>query len=232
MADDWGADDPFTSPDDPEAAAREQRRREREERRQAREGGGETPPPSGSPPASSPPAATPPPPPPAPDPPVPPRSAEEEFWDEDPEAFEEEEQEPAPPAPASPRRPRAPSGPRAPRPGAGVLGAMRRHPLRIVGAVVGLLALWFLVALFQPLHGSGSGRVEVTIPKGSSVSEVGDILGEKGVVSSSTLFQVRVTIAGKRSSLYPGRFVMAEDMPYGDAIDTLSTAPVKQVSTI
>jgi UPF0755 protein len=109
---------------------------------------------------------------------------------------------------------------------------MRRHPLRIVGAVVGLLALWFLVALFQPFHGSGSGRVQVTIPKGSSVSEVGDILGEKGVVSSSTLFQVRVTIAGKRSSLYPGHFMMAKDMSYGDAIDTLSTAPVKKVSAI
>ena len=89
--------------------------------------------------------------------------------------------------------------------------------------------LWFLFALFQPFHGDGSGRVVVTIPKGASVSEVGDILDDRGVVSSSTLFQVRVTLAGKRSDLYPGRFVLASDMSYGAAIDALSTAPVKKV---
>jgi uncharacterized YceG family protein len=104
--------------------------------------------------------------------------------------------------------------------------------LRIVGALVALLVVWFLVALFQPFHGDGSGRVVVRIPKGASASEVGDILDEHGVVSSSTLFQVRVTIAGKRSDLYPGRFVLASDMSYGDAIDALTTAPVKKVATV
>ena len=41
-----------------------------------------------------------------------------------------------------------------------------------------------------------------------------------------------MTIAGKRSDLYPGRFVLASDMSYGAAIDALSTAPVKEVTTI
>ena len=72
----------------------------------------------------------------------------------------------------------------------------------------------------------------VTVPKGASVSEVGDLLDERGVVSSSGLFQARVTIAGKRSDLYPGRFVLASDMSYGAAIDALSTPPVKEVTTI
>jgi uncharacterized YceG family protein len=92
--------------------------------------------------------------------------------------------------------------------------------------------LWFLIALFQPLHGDGSGEVVVTIPKGSSVAEVGDLLDKEGVVSSSTLFQLRVTMAGKRSELYPGRFVLAEGMSYGAAIDALSTAPVKAATTV
>jgi cell division protein YceG involved in septum cleavage len=74
--------------------------------------------------------------------------------------------------------------------------------------------------------------VVVTIPKGASVNEVGDILDDKGVVSSSTLFQMRVTIAGKRSDLYPGRFVLASGMSYGSAIDALSTAPLKKVATV
>ena len=141
--------------------------------------------------------------------------------------------EAAAPAAGRPSRPAPPPrGPRSPRAGSGVLAALRRHPLSIVAALVGVALLWFLVALFQPFHGDGSGRVVVTIPKGASVSEVGDILDERGVVSSSTLFQMRVTIAGKRSDLFPGRFVLAEDMSYGSAIDALSKAPVKKTATV
>jgi uncharacterized YceG family protein len=72
----------------------------------------------------------------------------------------------------------------------------------------------------------------VKIPKGASVSEVGDLLDERGVVSSSTLFQMRVTLAGKRSELYPGSYTLAAGMSYGDAIDALSTPPVKRTVTI
>ena len=72
----------------------------------------------------------------------------------------------------------------------------------------------------------------MTIPKGASVSEVGDLLGEKGVIDSSTLFQVRVTLDGKRSELYPGHFTLAHGMSYGAAIDALSKPPVKRVTTV
>jgi peptidoglycan lytic transglycosylase G len=215
MADDRRLGDPFADPEDPQAAAREARRREREEKRRAKEGGQE---------AEAAPQA--PQPPPAPDPPVPPRTPDEDFWGEDPEPPA------AAPAKPPPARTAPPRAPRPPRPGSGALAALRRHPLRIAGALAALALLWFLFALFQPFHGDGSGRVVVTIPKGASVSEVGDILDEKGVVSSSTLFQVRVTIDGKRSDLYPGRFVLASGMSYGAAIDALSTAPLKKVATV
>jgi peptidoglycan lytic transglycosylase G len=220
MADEWRSGDPFSDPEDPRAAEREQRRREREEKRKAREAGRSEKAERKRDKAT---AAPPPPPPAPPEPPPPPRTPEQDFWDEDPEPFEEEEEEP----PAAP-----PRGPRPPRPGSGALAALRWHPLRVVGALAILVILWLLFALFQPFHGDGSGRVVVTIPKGASVSEVGDILDEHGVVSSSNLFQVRATIAGKRSDLYPGRFVLAADMSYGAAIDELSTAPVKKVATI
>ena len=72
----------------------------------------------------------------------------------------------------------------------------------------------------------------MTIPKGSSVSEVGDLLDEKGVIDSSTLFQVRVTLAGKRSELYAGHFTLAKGMTYGAAIDALSKPPVETVTTV
>jgi UPF0755 protein len=107
-----------------------------------------------------------------------------------------------------------------------------RHPFRLVGAIAALFACWLLFALFQPFHGDGSGRVAVTIPKGASVSEVGDLLGEEGVIDSSTLFQVRVTVAGKRSELYPGHYTLASGMSYGAAMDALSQPPVKRTITV
>jgi uncharacterized YceG family protein len=240
MAEDFpgGPDDPFADPQDPEAAARAQRRKEREERRQAR-GAGRSPSEGGEGEAApSPPAPTPPPP---AAPPPPPRSPEDEFWDEEPAASapdsgaapEAEEGEEAHWGGAAARAEPAPPRDRASnRRAAGALGALGRHPFRIVGALLAILVLWFLFALFQPFHGDGSGRVVVRIPKGASVSEVGDLLDERGVVSSSPLFQIRVTLAGKRSSLYPGRFALAEGMSYGAAIDALSTAPVKAVATV
>lgn len=113
-----------------------------------------------------------------------------------------------------------------------IVAALLRHPFRIAGVLVALFVLWFLFALFQPFHGDGSGKVQVTIPKGSSVSEVGDLLSEKGVIDDSTLFQVRVTLAGKRSELYAGNFTLSEGMSYGAAIDALSVPPVKRTLTV
>lgn len=113
----------------------------------------------------------------------------------------------------------------------GFLGALLRHPFRILGVVVLIVILLFLNALFQPFHGGGHGKVAVTIPKGSSVGEVGDLLEQKGVISGgfivpgSTLFQARVTLDGKRSDLFAGKFTMEKDMSYGDAISQLSEEP-------
>jgi UPF0755 protein len=119
----------------------------------------------------------------------------------------------------------------------GFVGSLLRHPFRILAVIVLIIILVFLNALFQPFHGEGHGRVEVTIPKGSSVGEVGELLEKKGVisdgliVSGSTLFQARVTIAGKRSSLFAGKFILAKDMSYGEAIDALSHEPESAATT-
>ena len=60
---------------------------------------------------------------------------------------------------------RAPSAQRPPCHG-GALAALRRHPLRAVGALATLAMLWFLFALFQPFHGDGKGRVVVHPERG------------------------------------------------------------------
>jgi peptidoglycan lytic transglycosylase G len=158
-----------------------------------------------------------------------PASADEEFWGESAATGDEDSDEyafTAAPAVSTPSGGGAGGG------RGGFLAALRRHPFRVATAVAAVVVLWFLFALFQPFHGDGSGRVVVTIPKGAGVSEVGDLLDEKGVVSSSTLFQLRATLADKRSDLYAGRFVLAHDMSYSAALDKLSVPPAKKTTTV
>ena len=232
MSDDWLKDDPFADPDDPAARERERRRLEREQKR-AKKAGKKAQAEQQAPP--------PPPPEPPAEPPLPPRTPEQEFWDEEPEVAAEPEQpaeprepEPAPepvippPIPAASGNGRPPAAKR----GRGILGALGRHPFLIFAVVAALFVIWFLGSLFQPFHGDGTGQVQVTVPKGSSVSEVGDLLADKDVIANSTLFQVRVTLAGKRSEIYSGHFTLAHDMSYGAAIDALSQPPVKRTLSV
>lgn len=177
-----------------------------------------------------------PPPPPAEEPPLPPRTPEQEFWDEEPEpaaapvATEPEYHDEGDPAMAGAARNGRWAGDGGGR--GGPLGAIARHPFRVFGVLVALFLLWSLNQLFQPFHGDGSGHVAVTIPKGSSVSEVGDLLSDRGVIDDSTLFQIRVTLAGKRSEIYSGHFSLAHNMSYGAAIDALSQPPVKRTISV
>jgi uncharacterized YceG family protein len=254
MSDDWLKDDPFANPDDPAAREREQRRLEREEKRRqkaekqaaAEQKAAPSPPPlppQEIPETPAPKAAPAPPPAEPPTPPPPPRTQDQEFWDEEPEPTPEpvaappvvtepdfhDEGDPEMAAAARNGR-RSGDGGDSRRPG--FLGAIARHPFRLFAVIAAVFVLWFLFALFQPFHGDGSGHVQVTIPKGSSVSEVGDLLSEKGVIDNSTLFQVRVTLAGKRSEIYSGHFTLAHGMSYGAAIDALSQPPVKRTVTV
>jgi peptidoglycan lytic transglycosylase G len=219
MSDDWLTEDPFADPNDPAAAERERRRREREDRRRRHEEKRRSedvvdqppPPPPGAPPAKGP---------------------EEEALGEGPVGGEHPSDETATPGPGTVLRHRRRKSPGSPRRSSTVLAGLRRHPLGLLAAIVAVALIWFLVALFQPFHGDGSGRVAVAVPKGASVAEVGDLLDSRGVISSSTLFQIRVTLAGKRSDLYPGHYVLAHDMSYGAAIDALSKPPMKRTVTV
>jgi len=234
-------------------AEKERQREEKERQRAAKQAEKEAkaPPPPPPPPPEVPEAAPTPPEPaisaskpaqqqPLPDEPLPPLSPEEEFWDEDPgpapaapvaagngDFFDEGD-----PAMAGAARKGSRFGHRGGNRGGGFLVSIARHPFLIFAAIAALFALWFLNSLFQPFHGDGSGQVQLTVPKGSSVSEVGDLLSDKGVIDSSTLFQVRVTLAGKRSEIYSGNFTLANEMSYGDAIDALSEPPIKRTLSV
>jgi UPF0755 protein len=124
---------------------------------------------------------------------------------------------------AGPGRPVRVPGPR--RPGVALVA--------VAGGLVVLLVAWFLLSLFQPLKGDGSGEVAVTIPRGASVGEIADILEREGVVSSAFFFRTRASLAGKGGEFKAGEFALREDMSHGAAIDALSgPAPVPDTVTI
>jgi UPF0755 protein len=136
--------------------------------------------------------------------------------------------------PPTPRR--VPTGRRrrpAPAPRVRRGGSWRRR----VGAVLALVAigaaLYAINATFQPFHGDGNGAVRVTIPQGSDAGRIGDILAERGVVSSGTFFELNATITGRRSGLRSGRYTLRRDMSNGDAISALQQGPkVRVVPTV
>jgi UPF0755 protein len=98
-----------------------------------------------------------------------------------------------------------------------------------VGRLVALGALllvivgvaWFAISLFQPFKGDGEDPVRVTIPQGASLGEIADLLEEKGVVSSSSFFQLRARLAGRSGNLKPGNYTLARDMSFIAALDRL-----------
>jgi uncharacterized YceG family protein len=173
--------------------------------------------------------------PPGKDAPSSPRTPEQEFWDEEPEpepvavATQPDYHDEGDPAMAgAARNGRRTGGGRR----GGPLGAIARHPFRIFAVLALLFVAWFLFELFQPFHSTGSGRVAVTVPKGASVSEIGDLLDEKGVVDDSTFFQIRTRLEGKSGNLYSGHFALAHGMSYAAALDALSTPPVKRTTSV
>jgi len=102
----------------------------------------------------------------------------------------------------------------------------------VMGGLIVLAAAWFLLSLFQPLQGDGSGEVSVTIPRGASTGEIGDILEREGVISSAFFFRLRTTLSGEGGDFKAGEIPMREDMSYGAAIDTLSDPPRPDTVTI
>jgi uncharacterized YceG family protein len=92
-----------------------------------------------------------------------------------------------------------------------------------------VLIVFLLNATFQPLKGEGHGRVNVTIPKGASAEDVGDVLERKGVISSSRFFALNATVTARRGGMRSGPHVLKEDMSNGAAIEALRSAPPQRV---
>ena len=101
----------------------------------------------------------------------------------------------------------------------------RRAPGRIIALGVLLLIVaglaWFANALFQPFKGDGGEAVTVSIPQGSSLSQIADILERHGVVEDAGFFQLRARLTGHTGDLRPGSYELRKDMSFTAALDAL-----------
>ena len=89
----------------------------------------------------------------------------------------------------------------------------------LLAIVLGLA--WFANALFQPFQGDGGEPVRVTIPQGSSLSQIADILEEEGVVKNGGFFELRARISGHSGDLRPGSYELRKDMSFAAALEAL-----------
>jgi UPF0755 protein len=104
----------------------------------------------------------------------------------------------------------------------GTPNVVARRILALVFLAIVAVAAWFLVSLFQPFGGDGSGSVTVTVPQGASVGEIGDILARRGVVSRSFFFELRARLGGHSGDLKPGVYKLKHDMSYSAALNALT----------
>ncbi|MGI8462202.1 MAG: endolytic transglycosylase MltG [Solirubrobacterales bacterium] len=105
-------------------------------------------------------------------------------------------------------------------------------PVLIVLAVFALALLLFLNALFQPFHDDGGKKVLFKIKNGESAGSVADRLDEEGIVSSGTLLEIRLTLAGRRGDVFPGAYSLQEDMSYSAAMTELTKPPSQRTIAV
>jgi uncharacterized YceG family protein len=85
-----------------------------------------------------------------------------------------------------------------------------------------LAGLWVANSLFQPFKDEdGGAAVRVSIPQGSSLGQIAELLERQGVIEDAGFFELRARLDGASGDLRPGSYELREDMSFAAALDAL-----------
>ena len=97
--------------------------------------------------------------------------------------------------------------------------------LLVILAILALPAFLWLRSVGLLKASDPSGRVTVTIPKGAGTSEIGDLLAEKGVVSSALGFRIALYLEGTAGDIQAGKYTLSRGLSAKDALAELLEGP-------
>ena len=83
--------------------------------------------------------------------------------------------------------------------------------------------------LLRPLDARSEDRKSVMVEKGSSVSEIAELLAQKGVIRSPSAFSLRARFAGKQSTLQAGTFILRPSMSVDEIMNILETGTAEEL---
>ncbi|MFX3624507.1 MAG: endolytic transglycosylase MltG [Ectobacillus sp.] len=90
---------------------------------------------------------------------------------------------------------------------------------------IGVFGYAYVASALQPLDKSSKKKVEVTIEPGTSTAGIGNLLEEKGVIKSGTVFQYYVKTTYKRG-LQAGTYLLGPSMSMKQVADQLTEGKV------
>ncbi len=87
---------------------------------------------------------------------------------------------------------------------------------------------------FEPVDSGDSSKITVTIPKGSSLSSISEILYENDIIRNKQVFKLYADFTDNASKLKAGEYQLSKDMDFDDIIYTLrksvNTSPTVDVT--
>ncbi|MEE0434230.1 MAG: endolytic transglycosylase MltG [Peptococcaceae bacterium] len=88
-------------------------------------------------------------------------------------------------------------------------------------AIVAVAAVSFTRAVVVPANADDTSTVEVEIPSGTPVSDMGDMLKEQGIIRSSLAFDLYVRVQGAAANLQAGVHDLSPSMTLGEVVSSL-----------
>lgn len=92
-----------------------------------------------------------------------------------------------------------------------------------------LVVLWYQVSL-RPMDANSDTRVKITVPSGSSVEQIANLLANEELIRSTTAFMWHVRFSGNSANLQAGSFILQPSMSTVEIVQALQAGKTEEIS--